>query len=63
MKDHRLDLRADTELVERVDALANRLSQLGVEVTRSAAARVALRAGLAALEKAAGQATAPVEGA
>jgi hypothetical protein len=46
----KIDLRAEQELIERIDALALRLSQPGALVSRSAAARIALVRGLDALD-------------
>jgi len=46
----RLDIRADPELLARVDRLAVAMARPGVEVTRSGAARAALLQGLDALE-------------
>jgi hypothetical protein len=46
----KIDLRAEQELIDRIDQLAQRLSLPGATVTRSAAARVALLRGLDALD-------------
>jgi predicted transcriptional regulator len=50
MASPRLDLRADAELLARVDRLAGAMTRPGVEVTRSGAARAALLQGLDVLE-------------
>jgi len=50
MNSPRLDIRADAELLARVDRLAGKLTRPGVEVSRSGAARAALLAGLDVLE-------------
>jgi hypothetical protein len=46
----RLDIRADQEILDRVDRLAAVLSRPGAEITRSSAARAALLRGLDAIE-------------
>ncbi len=50
MAKSKLDLRADSDLIERLDQLAGRMSTPGAEVSRSGAARVALLRGLDAIE-------------
>jgi predicted transcriptional regulator len=46
----KIDLRAEQELINRIDALAMRMSRPGALVSRSAAARLALFRGLDAIE-------------
>ena len=50
MAKSKLDLRADPDLIERIERLAARMSKPGAEVSRSGAARVALLRGLDAIE-------------
>ena len=44
-------IRLDPELIDRLDAVAAKLSRPGLEVTRSDAMRIALMTGLQAIEK------------
>jgi hypothetical protein len=54
MAKSKLDLRAEDEIIARVERLAAALSRPGAEVSRSAAARAALLRGLDVLEAEAG---------
>jgi predicted DNA-binding protein len=44
-------VRLEGDLIARLDAVAKKLSRPGLEVTRADAIRVALEAGLSAIEK------------
>lgn len=46
-----IGVRLEEDLVDRLDAVAKKLSRPGLEITRADAIRVVLEAGLAAIEK------------
>lgn len=52
MQDHSLSVRLKPETIERLDAVAAKMSRPGLEVTRTDVVRMALDVGLRQMEKA-----------